>query len=174
MLWLEMETINETELKAIIKETVQKVLNNQKNNLLTEMSLRRKDYKERLANELPQVIINWCLVHYCSISGRVYLKEHWKDELRGHIYNMSSLSIKENDSAEKRLKVLRAIWQEDDYDKPDNLTLKVCNKFIKEDIDINSEEYIRVIQDCLHCADALFDVILSRNVETIRNYVETI
>ena len=166
--------ITESELRSIIKESVKKVLEGREKHLLLEMPLHRKNYKERLTNELPQVIINWCLVHYCTIVGQEHLKEHWKGELRGHIFNMSSLSIKENDSVEKRLKVLSEIWVEDDYDKPENLTLKVCNKFINEGINIDSEEYITTIQDCLNCKDGLFNVILSRDIEATRSYVDFI
>ena len=166
--------MTESEIRRIIKETVKKVLDEQSKCLLLEMPLHRKNYKKRQISELPQVIINWCLVHYCTIVGRQQLKEHWKDELRGHILNMSSLSIKENDSAEKRLKVLSEIWVEDDYDKPENLSLKVCNKFIKEKININSEAYVKTITDCLKCVDGLFDVILSRDIEKTRNYVNSI
>lgn len=166
--------MTEPELRSIIKESVKKVLEGCEKHLLLEMPLHRKNYKERLTNELPQVIINWCLVHYCTIVGQEYSKEHWKCELRGHIFNMSSLSIKGNDSAEKRLKVLSEIWVEDDYDKPENLTLKVCNKFINEKINIGSEEYITTIQDCLNCKDELFNVILSRDIEATRSYVDSI
>lgn len=166
--------IKETELRRIIKESIEKVLNEQGKHVLLEMPLHRKNYKERLTNELPQVIINWCLVHYCTIVGQKHLKEHWKDELLGHIFNISSLSIKENDKPQKRLKVLSEIWIEDDYNKPENLTLKVCNKFIKEQININSEEYITTIQDCLNCPKELFNVIISRDIETIRNYINSI
>lgn len=168
------EKITESELRSIIKESVKKVLEGREKILLLEMPLHRKNYKERLTNELPQVIVNWCLVHYCTIVGQERLKEHWKGELRGCIFNMSSLSIKENDSVEKRLKVLSEIWVEDDYDKPENLTLKVCNKFINEKININSEEYITTIQDCLNCKDGLFNVILSRDIEMTRDYVDSI
>ena len=168
------KTITESDLCKIIKETVKRVLEERDKHLLLEMPLHRKNYKERITNELPQVIINWCLVHYCTIIGRTQSKEHWKDELRGHIFGISSLSIKENDGVKKRLKVLSEIWAEDDYDKPKNLTLKVCNKFIKEQINIDSEEFVTTIQDCLNCKEGLFNVILSRDIETARNYVDSI
>ena len=139
-----------------------------------EMPYPRGVYKDKVDNEMPQILINWCLVHYCTIINREQLKKHWKGELRGHILTMSRHSIKGNDAPEKRQKVFDEIWYENDYSNPQMMNMAICNKFIEEGIDIQSKEYATTIIDCIQNIQDLFNVVLSRDISAITQYVETI
>lgn len=169
-----MVKINEEHLRAIIRESVQKALEEQEKGLLMEMPYPRNVYKEKMDAELPQVLTNWCLVRYRTITGTEQYKKHWKGKVRGHMYTMARFSLKGNDSIDTRRKILYEILNDNDYDDPKYLNLTVCNKFIEEQIDIKSREYETCLIDCINSLNQIFETILSRDIETINQYVETI
>lgn len=123
---------------------------------------------------MPQILENWCLVHYCTLTDRSNYKIHWTDELRGHILTASRFSIKGNDSSEARLKVLTEVIDENDYTDPQFLNLTIVNKFIKEKIDTSSETYGQVLEDCITYIQSICDAILSRDKDQITIYVRNI
>lgn len=166
--------LSENQLREVIKESVRQVLEAREKHLLMEMPYPRKAYKERIENTVPQILINWCLVHYCTITGREQLKKHWKGELRGFLETAARYSIKGNDAPETRLKVFNEVWNEGDYSQPDSMNLAIHNKFYEEGINTKSYEYATTIIDCIKGAQGIFSAILSRNTDTITDYVDTI
>ena len=166
--------MKEEEIREIIRESVRDVLNERKKGLIIEMPYHRGVYKEKVNNLLPQIFINWCLVRYRTITKNSTYIKHWKDELRGHMFTAAKYSIKDNNSEESRMKVLNEILSEEDYDQPRALSLTVCNKFIKEKINVNSNEYEQVIIDCIDSIRVIFDLIVSKDIQKITNYIETI
>jgi len=160
-----------TTLTNIISECIHQALNEE---MLCEMALPRKTYKEKVDGLIPQILENWCLVRYCSILGLEHNKSHWSDELRGHLLTVSRFSIKGNDSIQSRRKIFLEIWEENDYDKSQFLNMTIANKFLKEGFDLSSIEYEQAIKDCIDSEQKLFEAILSRDVEFITNYARTI
>ena len=167
-------TLNEAQMREVIAESVKQVLEAREKHLLLEMAFPRGVYKGKIDDELPQILINWCLVHYCTITGKPLPKEHWKGELRGHIATAARYSIKGNDAPEKRLKVFNEVWEENDFSMPNAINLTVNNKFYEEGLDVQSDEYATTLIDCIHNAQGIFNAILSRNTDAIMQYVETI
>ena len=53
--------LTEKKLQGIVAKEVEKALN--------EMAMPLSLYKDKVADILPQIIENWCLVYYCRISG---------------------------------------------------------------------------------------------------------
>lgn len=167
--------INEEILHKTLKEEIQKVIESNKNReLLNEMALPRKNYKKRLDELMPQVLENWCLVHYCTIIGQTQYKKHWSEELRGHLITVSRLSIKGNDSEDSRIKVLQEIWEENDFNNAKFLNLTVVNKFLNENLDVKGAEYGQTLEDCINSTQYIFNAILSRNQDVIIDYIKTI
>lgn len=166
--------ISKKKLHTILSEEICAVLEENKRGMLNEMALPRKNYKDKVDSLIPQILENWCLVHYCSIIGRTEYKIHWSDELRGHLLTASRFSIKGNDSVESRMKVLQELWSENDYNQAQFLNMTVVNKFIKEGIDTSSIEYGQVLEDCIGSEQELFNVILSRDIALITNYSRSI
>lgn len=165
--------LTESQLKGIVAETVKQVLNEK--HLLMEMPYPRNVYKDIIDSELPQVFTNWCLTRYRTITNTEEVKKHWQGEFRGHMYTISRFSIKKkNDSEETRRKVLLEVMRENDFDNPQFMTLTVCNKFIEENIAINTESFQQTIVDCIANIGVIFDLILSRDVIRIDQYAETI
>lgn len=166
--------LTEQELSNILKESIKAVLEENERKLLTEMAFPRKDYKQKVASIIPQILENWCLVRYCSITNRTECKQHWSDELRGYISTASRFSIRGNDSKQARTKVLNEIWNENDYNLPQYLNLTIANKFIVENIDITSQQYRQVLSDNISSINNLFQIILSRDINIIQEYVNNI
>ena len=166
--------MEETRIREIIRESVRKVLEEKKKGLLIEMPYHRGVYKDKINAELPQIFINWCLVRYRTITNTTPNKKHWKEELRGHMFTAARYSLRGNDSVEARLKVFNEILSEEDYNQPQTMNLVICNKFIKERINIKSEQYEQVIIDCINNIETIFNYVLARDVQEIREYGETI
>lgn len=73
-----------------------------------------------------------------------------------------------------RIKVLHKICYNNDFSQILSVSLTVVNKFIIEDIDISSVEYIQVVSDFVEAMPQIIDVIVSRDTTVITDYVETI
>ncbi len=84
-----MKTIEESTLRNLIRKSILEILKAKEKGILLEMPFPRKAYKEKIDNEIPQILTNWCLVHFCSITKRTQTKEHWIGELRGHLITAS-------------------------------------------------------------------------------------
>lgn len=161
-------------VEQIIKETVREVLEARKKGIIFEMPVPRNVYKERIDSEFPQVLINWSLVRYRTITNNEPYKKHWKGKTRGHMYALANLVLKGGDNISKRKKVFNEIVYENDYDNPKHIALTICNKFIEEQIDINSQEFYHVVNDCLKAIPEIISLILGRDINAINQYVETI
>jgi hypothetical protein len=167
-------TLDETQMREMIAESVEQVLEARKKHMLTEMAFPMGIYKQKIDNIFPQILTHWCLVHYCTITCDPLSKEQWKEELRGHLATTAKYSIKRNDAPDKRLKVFHEVWEENDFSLPNTINLTVYNKFFEEGIDVRSDDYATTLIDCISSAQGIFDAILSRNTDTIRQYVETV
>ena len=166
---------NKENLYSKLKEATLDVLNENRKELLTEIAFNRNEYKSKIDNLFPQVLQNWCLVHYYTLIGRNDTKNHWSDELRGHMFTVSRYRIKGNDSFKTREKILYEIWEDNDYDIPKFLNMAIINKMLEEpNIDVDSNNYRQTIVDCIKAKQNIFNVILSRDVQTIYNYSRSI
>lgn len=157
-----------------IRQTIRRILNESKYGMLNEMAYKRNVYKEKIDNIFPQILENWCLIRYCTITKREKTKNHWIDELRGFLSSASRFSIKGNDSANSRLKVLNEIINDNDYSLPQFVNLTVGNKFIIEKIDTSSKEYYQTINDCCNNLQNIANIILSRSLQEINRYAFSI
>lgn len=166
--------INENNLKQLIELIVKEELNKYSKKLVLEYALERGVYKFRLENELPQIIENWCLVHFCTLTNRDETKIHWKGELRGHFLNATNLNLTKNNKEDKRRKVLDEIWNDYDYNLSVTISTAIANKFIKENINIKSDVFKQVVDDFIQSSEEIKNVILSKNIDLIADYVEKI
>ena len=166
--------MGETRMRELIRETVERVLTEKKRGIIVEMPYPRGKYKDKVDAELPQVFINYCLVRYRTLTNTESYKKHWKGEMRGHMYAISKYTLKGNDSIESRRKIFNEILSENDYNMPQFMSLTVCNKFIEEQINIKSEEYEQAVIDCIKSIPDISKLILNRNIDDIKSYVDSI
>lgn len=169
--------LTEIELKNIIKEEIQEALNEYSNKgNLFEMAYRRDVFKEKVNYFLDQIIQNWCLVHYCTLTNRKELKKHWKeDELQTHLMKCAGFNIQGNNSPKARAKALTEIWSERDFNSNTNtINLIVNTKFRKENIDITTPIYSQCLNDCLEASNDIIKVIADANIKEIIDYTDSI
>lgn len=164
--------LTEQDLLSVIKESVYQVF---KDNVLLEYAVSRKEFVRNVYNLSYQIIENWCLIHYCTLTKRTETKEHWKDELYAHIDNIVFDGIKSNNSPKSRLKaIIQAFDRADLYKDETVIYNKVQRKFKKEGIKLDDVFNI-VVTDCFNSINDIANVLASAKNETeIEKYIETI
>jgi hypothetical protein len=113
------------------------------NTSLFEMAYTREKYMLRLFNLKTQIIENWCLIHYCSLTNRTETKKHWGDELSAHIDNLRDMTIKTSKKRATEQEYLDNL----ELDNPIKIKHIIKNKFKKENIDITTDVYEKVCDD---------------------------
>ena len=162
--------LTEDELKRVVKEEVRKELS-----LIMEYALPRAKFIDNAFNLSQQIIENWCLVHYCTITNRTDTKKHWKNELFAHMDNVSKNTIKKNNSLENRKKAfIEAFDYNDLFTSPERIVRLTLRKFIKEEIDTKSEEYTKCVNDCFNSINDIIDALSDGDVYKIGEYIEGI
>ena len=113
-------------------------------NYLNEMAFNRDFFKGRFESFSNQIIENWILVHYCSLSNsHEYLKKHWASELaNNYLIPLNKAKIKRSSSknnSEIKMAVIYQYWfDEMDYDKsPESIRDILLSKLEDENIDID-------------------------------------
>lgn len=160
----------ETEiLETIIREVIREELQRYS---LNEMAMSLKDYKRRIEGLLVQIVQNWCLVRYASLSGtHKQLISHWRSELYSHLTNIASLKNK----ADVKEKALYDVINERDFDTDEqSISLVVSGKFFKEKISTNNQYYSETISDFKGSIKDIVNIILSGSEKVIRDYVLSI
>lgn len=145
------------------------IYNALKDSVLFQMTLERKVIKDKIDNIFPEIIINWCLIRYCTLTGEIDSKKHWCDKLYNNVRNVIVYSLKKNDSV--RFKILSEIWEERDLDDSWRIDLMIDLEFEKENILTDTDEYNKVISDFIKEKDKLFNILLCRDKTEIENYI---
>ena len=66
-------------LRDYINEKLMDLIENTK---IFEMAISRSKYTDRLYNMVNQIIENWCLIRYCTLTNsNLDLRAHWCSEL---------------------------------------------------------------------------------------------
>lgn len=160
--------LTEKKLQEIVAKEVEKALN--------EMAMPLSLYKDKVADILPQIIENWCLVYYCRISGTHQdLRNHWASELSAAMGKVANMNIKGGNHAVVRMKALFYIWNLYDYDTSEMVISNVIwNKFRKENIDTTSEFYSDTISAFLKSTKEIINVLLTQSAEQIEEYIRNL
>ena len=160
---------------GIVKEQAKEVIENNKKGIITEMALPRKSVKSRVVNIFPQIIENWCLIHYVTLSGdKEIYKNHWQNELLTHLMGICRLQIKENDSFDSRKKLFNQIMIEEDFTTPNSIHLVITAKFKKEGIDRTTEIYNNILIDFINNINTIVNLISNKNDMDIEEYIDNL
>lgn len=66
-------------------------------------------------------------------------------------------------------------WKTEDVDTDSNvINLTVYSKFVNEGLDVNSDSYKQVIEDCMTASEDIINAIASENAEKISQYVSSL
>lgn len=148
--------LTEGDLKDIVGGVLSKIYRKMP---LYEYAMKRDFFVDHIGNLLPQIFENWCLVRYCSTVGRTYLKEHWRNELKGYLDTIFDMELKGNNSPIGRIKCVKEAFDDRDWYKNGKILKRISNKFSKERIDINSKEVASVVEECYNSLDEMARVI---------------
>lgn len=154
--------ITETELKIVINETVNDVL--QRIGMLTEMSVPLKAYRDRVDGLRFQLVENWCLCKWCQLyNPKNENFNHWIVELKACINNLKLLDIK--NGVDKRKTLLRMLVNDYDYDDT-NMIIRIINdKFDSEKI-MDNNQRVRVATEFADSIQKLIETISINTVST--------
>lgn len=150
-------TLNEKDLKNLIHETIsdwtlrkrkglkysidEVVSYNMFNKgLLSEMSLKRKEFINHLISLKQELIENWCLCYYCSLYDKDNKNfSHWEGEFGSYAKRIKGCSIKGGDKKEAMYETYLAKF---DLNKPYVIAALISEKFSEEGI---NEKYIYLV-----------------------------
>ena len=152
--------ITESDLHRIIKETICKIYAKMP---LNEFFVKRKDFVAKQHNLARQILENWCLINYCTLTGQIRDKEYWKKELWALIDNLGSEGMKVGNDPKTRYNAIREGFDEISLDDSTERVLKLINrKFKIENIPID-EIVVKVAENFISNVDKL--------IWTIANYL---
>lgn len=153
--------LTEQDLHRIVRENVQKELNI----LLEYYALNKSDFQEKVYNQIIQIVENWCLIKYCTLTNTDVnnCKNHWKVELRTAFKNAAFGKLKGNDSVQSRYKAIKSTFDKADISDYEQVEFVIRDKFIAENISINSEEYIEVINLFIKNIDNIIECIAAKD-----------
>lgn len=169
--------ITESELKHIIKNVCKTVIREElQNYLITEMAYSLKEYKIKADNLIPQIVENWCLIRYCTLTNdKEDIKEHWKKELIAHMLNIGQMKLKNGNSLTSKQKALYFLWNQRDIDSDENIIhLYIALKFEEEGIPIKGKIYSQIINDFKNSTKDIVNALISGSYSNIIKYVNSI
>lgn len=138
-----------------------------------EMAYDRKELKKRVEALTNQIIENWCLIKYCTLyDNENRNKNHWKQELRAHLYNIYEMKIKGGNATAKYNLISEIIFDKREITTTNKISLIIRNKFRIENIPIKFDI-------CSYCIEDLQEIITlvsnkenEENSDKIYDYVE--
>ena len=155
-----MKKITETQLKEIINEKVNDVLN--RIGMINEMAVPLKTYRARVDGLRFQLVENWCLCKWCQLFNTECENfAHWVTELKACIDNLKFLDIKNN--IDKRKTLIKMLVKDYDYDNANMIERIIRGKFVRENLTDNTQK----IQVCIAFADNIMGLINAISMEAI-------
>lgn len=156
-------------LEKVIREELQKYI-------ITEMALSLSDYKKRVEDRIQQILENWCLIRYVTITGdKEMLKNHWKKELLAQLNYIGAMKVKNGDSSSTKLKAVYQIWNMFDLDTDERcIAQRLYTKFKGENINIKSPEFAQVVSDFKDNIKLISYAMLETSPENLQEFVDEI
>ena len=160
--------ITECQLKKIVNETVNDVLN--RIGVMNEMAVPLKIYRARVDGLRFQLVENWCICKYCQLfNPECENFAHWLKELKACINNLKFLDIK--NGIDKRRTLTLMLIDDYDYDKTNMIVRIINDKFDSENINNNTQR-ARVASAFADGIQNLIEVISVDTIST-NSYIQT-
>ena len=162
--------IDRDKLHNIIKEEIKKYL--------TEYADPRNRFIKRVDDVVPQLVENWCLVHYCTLCNEDInqCKNHWKIELRTSFISIGNRKLVGNNSVQGRYKALEEGFSYSELLTDYNTSYNYCiEKFDKEKIKWEDNNlYNQCIKDLIENYSIIINLLADFNLHNIIEYINTI
>ena len=155
--------------RSVIREELQRYI-------ITEMAMSVKDYRKKVEVLLPQVLENWCLIRYSTLTGEMLeVKKLWKYELRAHINNIASIKLKNGNRQLTKRKALYTLWNMYDWDTDENcIAIRLYTKFDEENSPTNGAVFAQIVEDFKNETKALIGILTSDSNLEVMEYVNSI
>lgn len=164
--------LTETQLNTLIKEEVKKQLQ-----ILMEYAEPRKKFVDKCASYFNQILENWCLCRYCTLSG-INVNDchnHWHNELNTCLEAIGSTHIKKNDSFETRNKaIIEGFDMSDAFGGVDFNLKKLIRKFRLENIDYKDEITKQSVTDFCNEVNNIVVLLSKADLSEISDYAYSI
>ena len=161
--------ITEEQLNNIIREQIEKYL--------IEYTDPRNRFIDRADDLLPQLIENWCLVHYCTLMNTDInqCKNHWKSELRNIIFQMGIKKVGNNKPQIRHKAFIEAFDRSNLLDDVEMAYISCIGKFEKENISWeNNDIYQQCINDLISHKENIVNILVNFNKNDIIDYINKI
>lgn len=168
-----MDKVFINELKCVISNVVREELQKY---VITEMAMSLKDYKNRVESLMQQILENWCLVRYCTLTNdKQEMKNHWKMELRAHINNIASIKLKNGNSPTAKQNALYSLWNMYDWDTDEScISRRLYVKFEEEEISTNNTIFAQIVTDFKNETKNIIKILTSNSNLDVMEYVNCI
>ena len=168
-----MKNINIDDFKTLIRDIIKEELNKY---IISEMAYNLSDYKNKADNLIPQIIENWCLIRYTTLTNdKMELRNHWLRELNTHLNNISTMKLVNGNKSTTKQNALYSLWNRRDIDTDENVISRMISlKFEDEGIPTQGEIFAQIVSDCKNATKDIINVILSDSLQNIKNYTNNI
>lgn len=169
--------ISETEIKRIVKDVVREALNEVlQKYAINEMAMSLSDYKKRVEAHMQQILENWCLVRYVTLTDdKLQLKNHWKRELAAHINQIAQIKLKNGNDISTKQNAIFNLWNMYDWDTDEAcIAQRLFAKFQEEGIPTNTPEYAQVVSDFKKATKQIAYALVDASPTSVNNYIESI
>lgn len=156
-----------------MKSIKEYILNVIQESYIFEMAYDRKKLRKRVEALTNQIIENWCLVTYCSLYDKNNTnKNHWKKELKAHLYNIYEMKIKGGNAKTKYNLISEIIYDEKEITTSSKIASIIRIKFREENIIIHND----ICDSCIENLNYIIELISNNenddNTDKIYDYVE--
>lgn len=163
--------MKDEKLKKIIREEIEKYL--------IEYTDPRNRFIDRVDDLLPQLVENWCLIHYCTIMNedvnQCVFKKHWETELRNIMFQMSMKKVGNNKPQIRYKAFIEAFGRSELLDDVDVAYTLCIDKFEKENISWdNNPNYQQCINDLIANKNDIINILVNFNRNEIIEYINKI
>lgn len=150
-----------------MKKLVEYIIEKLDKTFIFEMAYDRRDYKHIVRGLVGQIVENWCLIRYCTLSNRTETKNHWQNELSGHLINIYKMKIK----LDKRKCLNEELIYNPEHNDYKEVFKWIKDKFIKEDINDNKLIYQVAKDYAEYGVYDIIDILCDKNAD-IYDYVK--
>ena len=142
---------------------------------LNEMAYDRKDFRQIISNLDDQIVINWCLTKYGSLTGNPN-RNHWASELEAYLKKIARIKVKKDNQrcAIKKQVLTAAFICQNEFNDPTTVRLAIITKFEEEQIDINDSNVNKTIGLFTNEIRYLIEIMASNSGQIIERYCKTI
>lgn len=153
-----------------IKEYILSVI---QESYIFEMAYDRKEIRKRVESLTNQIIENWCLIKYCTLyDNENRNKNHWKQELRAHLYNIYEMKIKGGNTTTKYNLISEIIYDKKEITTSSKIASIIRLKFRTENIIIHNDVCDLCIENLKYIIELISNNENDDNTDKIYDYVE--